>query len=103
MQLSVPQLPEVIIRKSVSTPEEKTQIIDVSPVENIKVIKLNSKIIILHTKEITPNELETIRRHGKVINFNRSLLNLDLKTIDADYILCDALDEDILRSLEKTF
>ena len=29
MQLSVPQLPEVIIRKSVSTPEEKTQIITI--------------------------------------------------------------------------
>jgi hypothetical protein len=103
MQLSVPTLPEVIIRKSVSTPEEKAQIIDVSPVENIKAPQLNSKIIILHTKEITPDDLEMIRRHGKVITFSKALLNLNLLTIDADYILCNALDEDILRSLEKHF
>jgi hypothetical protein len=103
MSMYVPQLPEVIVRKVVKTEEDKKEIVESSPIENIKIVTNNSKIIILYTKEISSSDLEVIRRHGKIIFFNKSLLNLDLKTIDADYILCDALDEDVLRSLEKHF
>lgn len=63
----------------------------------------NHKIVILYSKEVSSQDLEMIRRHGKVLFFNASLINVDLKSIDADYILCPADDEPCLRSLEKHF
>ena len=89
MSLQVPAMNLLNSQPKSSTPDEKEEV--------------NHKIVILYTKEITSQDLEMIRRHGKVIFFNSSLINVDLKTIDADYIMCDANDVACLRSLEKHF
>jgi hypothetical protein len=63
----------------------------------------SSKIIILYTKELTQEDILMITRHGKLIFFNSSLINVDLKSIDANYIACPTDDLACLRSLEKHF
>ena len=97
---AVPSLPPVINQEKKDKLEEKYK--DV-PIEDVKAPQPNHKIVILHTKEITFEDLEKIRRHGKVIRFSKALLNTDIKKVDADYILCDANESDILSSLEKHF
>lgn len=97
---AVPELPPVIKRDKELEEKHKD-----APVEDVRPPppNTNHKIIILHTKEVQNQDLEMIRRHGKVIFFNKSLINVDLKVIDADYILCNANDQDCLNSLEKHF
>lgn len=99
----LPDTVQKLVINSVENPELMRKIIDESPVEDVKVYEPPKKIVILHTKEVDSNDLEMIRRHGKVIRFNKALLNTDIKKVDADYILCDANEQDILNSLEKHF
>ena len=60
-----------------------------------------SKIIIIWSKSISADDQALISTFGKVISFNPSLINVDLNSIQADYILCDASDKVCLANLEK--
>lgn len=60
-----------------------------------------NKIIIIWSKSISSDDQALIATFGKVISFNSSLINVDLNTIQADYILCDASDKVCLANIEK--
>ena len=100
MSFLPPPLPEIIKK-----PDEKKEAYDDMPNEDMQApaVDPNKKVIILYTKKIEYEDYLKIERHGKVIYFNKSLINVNLNKINADYILCDANDEDVLRSLEPHF
>ena len=94
-------LPPVLAKQSSAPiqPDVKYE----APDEDVQPLQENYKIVIMYTKEVSQNDLQMIQRHGKVIKFNSSLINVDLKTINGDYILCDANDQACLQSLEPHF
>ena len=59
------------------------------------------KLIIIYSRSISDADMFLIQRFGKVIPFNDSLLNLDLNTIDCDYITVDASNSKYLTNVEN--
>lgn len=88
-----PALPAVINQASSSSSVEFTSSLQL-PLPNTK------KMIILHTKDLTKDDLKLLNRYGQVVAWSPSLLNVDLSTIQGAYILVDANDQNALNSVE---
>ena len=59
-----------------------------APEENVKPPK-DKTVLILHTRDVSNDEEQLCRKFGVVRHFNPSMVNIDLSTVQADYIFCD--------------
>ena len=66
-----------------------------APVEEVKVeVQPQSEnqekiVLILHTRDITPEEENLCRKFGSVRNFNPSMCNISVETVPANYLFVD--------------
>lgn len=70
------------------------------PVDDVKVEvpqpqqENNDKIvIILHTKDVSQEDRDLLKKFGKLRDMNYSMFNLDLSELDCDYLLVDVRDK----------
>ena len=63
----------------------------------------NKKMLIIHSKTIEKSDLDLLSKFGRVIKFNPSLINIDLHTINFDYLLIDSNDKSGMASAEEHY
>ena len=72
------------------------------PVEEVKVEVVQPEIpqtekdkivIILHTKDVSQEDRDLLKKFGKLRDMNYSMFNLDLSQLDCDYLLVDVRDK----------
>jgi hypothetical protein len=83
LSLSAP-LPPVLKQLSVAEPAKKQE-----EEAEVKAPDADSTILILHTRDISSDEEQLCRKFGTVRHFNPSMVNIDLATVQAQYIFVD--------------
>lgn len=97
--MSLPPLPPII-----STVSEVVKDVISSDEKKIPLMpscQTYKKLVIIYSRSISDSDMFLIQRFGKIVPFNDSLLNLDLNTIDCDYLLVDASNSKYLSNVEN--
>lgn len=119
MSFAPPPLPE-IIRKVVKTPEQRKADIEAMPAEDMVVPEDDDRlenmkspeqireerkykfdldledekiVVVLHTKDLSQEDLDLLKKHGSIRNYNYSMFNLDLTKLTCKYLLVDVRDK----------
>lgn len=62
---------------------------------NIQMANLDQSkmILVLHSKDVTPEEELLFRKFGKTRHWNSGMINVDLQQLECDYLFCDMTDK----------
>lgn len=95
MSLQVPEFPlPPVIAPLIRVEDEKKDVDEAHVVD---------KIIIIHSKKVSQEDISIIQQYGSVIRFNDSLINVPLDNIKASYILADADNRVHLENIERHY
>ncbi len=77
--------PSIELQQKQAALEEKHQD---APVEDMKAPQ-NKTILILHTRDVSNDEEQLCRKFGVIRHYNPSMVNINLASVQADYIFVD--------------
>jgi hypothetical protein len=58
-------------------------------------------MIILHTKDLTDDDRKLFQRYGRVLEWSDVYVNIDINTLDFDYLFCNIINKMCLRDVQK--
>ena len=84
-------LPQVV---KLAAPVDEVKV-DVQPVQQPEVPQPEKDriVIILHTKDVSQEDRELLKKFGKVRDMNYSMYNLPLENLECDYLLVDVTNK----------
>lgn len=70
-----------------------------SLLDNMKVHK--KRFVVITSKDLTEEDRQAFRNHGKLLEYDYHLVNVDFETLEFDYLVCDIREKSHREALIK--
>jgi len=70
-----------------------------SLLDNMKVQK--KRFIVIASKDLSEEDRQSFRNHGKLLEYDDHLINVDFETLEFDYLICDIREKTHREALIK--